>query len=101
MLLDIPEIQDAERRPTSLILYFLCGLLKSKAALLLVIVKQFASRDDNIGLQCFAELESGDIVDSMTKDFFTHITLHGSQFNQYALLGLQRAIKSKSYQLTS
>ena len=29
MLLNIPEIQDAERRPTSQILYFLCGLLKS------------------------------------------------------------------------
>ena len=67
----------------------------------MAIFEQFVSKDATIGLQCLAEIQSGNIVDSLIKDFFSRVTLHGSQSNQYILLGLQRAINSKSYQLTS
>ena len=95
-LLRIPEVQDIKRRPASLILYFVCGLLKKDHQLVSIcetFLPKVTSRDSHqshLALQCCAEVEQTvSLVHTMKKRVCNAVRCDKS-CNHYCLLGIKR-----------
>ena len=96
LLSDIPEVQDLERSQTSMILYFVCGLL-TREDQLVSICKAFlpvgASEDSHtqhLSLQCAAEVQMTKSLAHVMKDRVCKKVRCDGQCNQYCTLGIKR-----------
>ena len=98
LLSDIPEVCDPRRRQTSLLLFFMCGLLTRddqlvslcKAFLPLVSPKEKDSHTQHLSLQCAAEVQmTKSLAHVMKKRVCKEVTCDG-QCNQYCALGMKR-----------
>ena len=98
----VPELLSEERRRTSLVLYFLCGLLKkTDASNFEMIFHQFipnvedsTEHTQHFGLQCIAEMEDiGSVGNLWQGRVNTVLTLNGSQCSQYCPLGVMKLKK--------
>ena len=96
MLTDIPEVKDLERRQTSLILYFVCGLLTKEDQLMsicktfLPVVTSGDSHKQHLSLQCAAEVQMTKSMAHVMKDRVCEDVECGEQCNQYCALGIKR-----------
>ena len=96
LLSDIPEVQDAERRQTSLVFYFMCGLLTREDQLMslckafLPVVTSGDSHKQHLSLQCAAEVQMTKSLAHVMKDRVCEKVVCGSHCNQYCTLGIKR-----------
>ena len=96
LLSKIPELQDPERRQTSLVLYFMCGLLtrknqlKSLCKAFLPVVTSEDSHTQHLSLQCAAEVQMTKSLAHVMKDRVCEDVRCGEQCNQYCALGIKR-----------
>ena len=96
LLSDIPEVQDAERRQTSLVFYFICGLLTSENLLVslcktfLPVVTSKDSHTQHLSLQCAAEVQMTKSLAHVMKDRVCKDVMCKEQCNQYCALGIKR-----------
>ena len=96
LLSDIPEVQDLERRQTSLILYFVCGLLTREDQLMslcktfLPVVASKDSHTQHLSLQCAAEVQmTKSLAHVMRKRVCEEVRCY-ERCNQYCALGIKR-----------
>ena len=96
LLTDIPEVQDPQRRQSSLILYFVCGLLTREDQLMslckafLPVATSVDSHTQHLSLQCAAEVQMTKSVAHVMKDRVCEYVSCGEQCNQYCTLGIKR-----------
>ena len=96
LLSDIPEVQDLERRQTSLILYFVCGLLTREDQLMslckafLPVVTSEDSHTQHLSLQCAAEVQMTKSLAHVMKDGVCEDVRCDRECNQYCALGIKR-----------
>ena len=96
LLIDIPEVQDPQRRQTSLILYFVCGLLTGKDQLMslcktfLPVATSVDSHKQHLSLQCASEVQMTKSLAHVMKERVCEDVMCGSQCNQYCALGIKR-----------
>ena len=97
LLSDIPEVQDPERRQTSLVLYFMCGLLTREdqlaslcKAFLQVVTSGWDSHKQHLSLQCAAEVQMTKSLAHVMKDRVCKEVRCYKQCNQYCALGIKR-----------
>ena len=96
LLSDIPEVQDSERRQTSLVLYFMCGLLTREDQLMslcktfLPVVASWDSHKQHLSLQCAAEVQMTKSLAHVMKDRVCKDVRCEEQCNQYCTLGIKR-----------
>ena len=98
LLSDIPEVQDPQRRQTSLILYFVCGLLTGEDQLMslcktflpVVTPEEEDSHTQHLSLQCAAEVQMTESLAHVMKDRVCEKVRCGSHCNQYCALGIKR-----------
>ena len=96
MLSKIPEVKDIERRRTSLILFFVCGLVCESDQLSAVCeeflpeVESNDSHAQHLALQCSAEVKDTELLRHlMKKRVSDDVKLH-RECNQYCSLGVKR-----------
>ena len=96
MLSDIPELQDLERRQTSLVLFFMCGLL-TREAQFVSLCKNFLpietlpdSHYKHLGIQCVAEIQMTEVETHLIRKRVCGEVKCESQCNQYCALGIKR-----------
>ena len=98
LLSDIPEVQDPERRQTSLVLYFMFGLLTRddhlvsicKTFLPVVTSEERDSHTQHLSLQCAAEVQMTKSLAHVMKDRVCEEVKCDGQCNQYCALGIKR-----------
>ena len=98
MLNKIPEVQDPERRQASLILYFVCGLLKKEDQLMSlceaflpeVTSKEEDSHSRHLGLQCFAEMTQAESLTHVMRKRVSEEVRCEVACNQYCALGIKQ-----------
>ena len=96
LLSDIPEVQDPERRQTSLVLYFMCGLLTREDQLMslckafLPVVTSVDSHTQHLSLQCAAEVQMTKSMAHVMKDRVCEEVECDRECNQYCTLGIKR-----------
>ena len=96
LLSDIPEVQDPERRQTSLVLYFMCGLLTREDQLMslckafLPVVTPGDSHTQHLSLQCAAEVQMTKSLAHVMKDSVCKYVRCYLECNQYCALGIKR-----------
>ena len=96
LLSDIPEVQDAERRQTSLVFYFMCGLLTGEDQLMsfckafLPVVTSKDSHTQHLSLQCAAEVQMTKSLAHVMKDRVCEEVWCYLECNQYCALGIKR-----------
>ena len=96
LLSDIPEVQDPQRRQTSLILYFVCGLLTGEDQLVslcktfLPVVASEDSHKQHLSLQCAAEVQMTKSMAHVMKDRVCKDVKCDWKCNQYCALGIKR-----------
>ena len=98
LLSDIPEVKDPERRQTSLVLFFMCGLLTKedqlmslcKAFLPVVASEDEESHKNHLSLQCAAEVQMTKSLAHVMKDRVCKEVICRDECNQYCTLGIKR-----------
>ena len=98
LLSAIPKVQDQQRRQTSLVLYFMCGLLTRddqlvslcKTFLPVVTSEEVDSHDIHLSLQCAAEVQMTESLAQVMKDSVCEKVRCYEQCNQYCALGIKR-----------
>ena len=101
LLSKIPEVQDAQRRQTSWVFYFVCGILNSErqfisiCKLFLPKATQKDSHEQHMSLQCAAEVNSTELLSHalekrVCKEVVCKEVVCSSQCNQYCALGAKR-----------
>ena len=98
LLSKIPELQDPERRQTSLVFYFMCGLLTRedqlvslcKTFLPVVTPEEEDSHTQHLSLQCAAELQMTKSMAHVMKDRVCEYVRCDRECNQYCTLGIKR-----------
>ena len=97
LLSKIPEVENAERRKASLILFFVCGLLSRKDQLMSLCetfipegTLNYDSHDNHLGLQCFAEMTQAEFPAHVIRKRVCEEVRCERSCNQYCALGIQR-----------
>ena len=97
LLSDIPEVQDPERRQTSLVFYFMCGLLTREDQLmslcrtfLPVVTSGRDSHRQHLSLQCAAEVQMTKSLAHVMMDRVCENVMCDRECNQYCTLGIKR-----------
>ena len=97
LLTNIPEVQDLERRQTSEVLYFMCGLLTREdqlvslcKAFLPVVTPEQDSHKQHLSLQCAAEVQMTKSLAHVLKERVCEDVVCGRQCNQYCTLGIKQ-----------
>ena len=96
LLSDIPEVKDLERSQTSLILYFVCGLLTREDQLMslcktfLPVVTSEDSHKQHLSLQCAAEVQMTKSLAHVMKDRVCEEVVCDRECSQYCALGIKR-----------
>ena len=94
----IPEVQDLERRSTSLVLYFVCGLLTREDQLVSIcetFIPEVTSEEEDshaqhLGLQCSVEMTQAEIPTHVLKKRVCEEVWCKVECNQYCVLGIKR-----------
>ena len=96
LLSDILEVSNPKRRQTSLVIYFMCGLL-TREEQLMSLCKTFLpnlpskdSHTQHLSLQCAAEVQMTKSLAHVMKERVCEKVVCGSQCNQYCTLGIKR-----------
>ena len=96
LLSKIPEVQDSQRRQTSLALYFMCGLLTSENQLMsiskafLPAVTSDDSHRQHLSLQCAAEVQITESLAHVMQNRVCKEVRCRSECHQYCALGIKR-----------
>ena len=92
----IPEVQDLKRLQTSLVFYFMCGLLTREDQLVslcktfLPVVTSGDSHTQHLSLQCAAEVQMTKSLAHVMKDRVCEEVICRDECNQYCTLGIKR-----------
>ena len=106
MLYEIPEIRSASRRQTSLLIYFVCGLLNEEQQLKMIFdkfVPCVGSSDEHANhfpLQCLSECKNSSLIGDVWRGRVHEVVeIWNQNCTQYCVLGLRQLTQVNHYKL--